>query len=161
MFGKRNRNNTTIIGRGARFFGTLELEGAAYIEGRCEGTLRAQGPLSVGSSGSVVGELMGNVVSIAGHVEGTVVAEQTLHVFKNGSVKGDAYYGRLQVDSGGVIDGQTHQGPRTVAEAVSQSVPSLEDGCVEQTGVIEAKVRPISVRPPMSDARSSIAAGRR
>ncbi len=142
MFGHRNDHNTTIIGRGARFVGTLELEGAVHIEGRCEGVVRAQGSLSVGPHGSVVGEVAGNVVRIAGRVEGTAIAQQTLYVLKNGGMKGDAYYGKLQVDCGGVIDGRTHQGPPAV---------DAEAGPVEQTGVIEARVKTPSAAPATAE----------
>ena len=62
MFGKRsNQTNTTIIGQGSRFVGTLELEGAAHIEGQCEGTIRAENQLTIGPHGTVSGELGGRV----------------------------------------------------------------------------------------------------
>ena len=147
MFGKQSGSSTTIIGRGARFVGTLDLEGAVHIEGRCEGTVRAQGHLSVGPRGSVVGELAGRMVTIAGQVEGTVVAQETLHVLKTGGMKGDAYYGRLKVDCGGVIDGRTHQGP-----------PPAEEAAVEQTGVIDARPKPPSVYPLHGEGGKSSAA---
>ncbi|MBN1610105.1 MAG: polymer-forming cytoskeletal protein [Polyangiaceae bacterium] len=161
MFGKGNNGSTTIIGRGARFVGTLELEGAAYVEGRCEGTVRAKGELSVGPQGSVFGELVGKVVLIAGQVEGTVIAQERLHVFKTGSLKGDAYYGRLQVDSGGVIDGQSHQGARVAGELGPHVAESFEEPPTEQAGVADTRVRPISVRPAGAESRNSVAAGRR
>ena len=161
MFGKANSGSTTIIGRGARFVGTLELEGAAYIEGRCEGTVRAQGELSVGPHGSVLGELAGKVVLVAGQVEGTIVAQENLHLFKTGSLKGDAYYGRLQVDYGGVIDGQSHQGARVAGELGPYVAESLEGSSSEPTGVTDTRVRPISVRPAGTESRNSVAAGRR
>ena len=147
MFGKQSGSSTTIIGRGARFVGTLELQGAVHVEGHCEGTLRAHGQLSVGPHGSVVGELAGQTVMVAGQVEGTVVAQETLHVLKTGGVKGDAYYGRLRVDGGGVIDGRTRQGP-----------PPVDDGGVEQTGVIDARPKPPSVRPLNAESGKSSAA---
>ena len=154
MFGKSKSSNTTIIGRGARFVGTLELEGAIHIEGRCEGTIRARGHLSVGTQGSVVGELAGNQVAIAGKVEGTVVAKETLHVLPTGALQGDVFYGRLQVDYGGVMDGRSHQGaPAAEADspADGREVP------VEQTGVIEARIKPTSVRPMAADGGRSSA----
>lgn len=113
MFNKGNHasGNTTIIGRGARFTGTLELEGEIHIEGQCEGIIRAKAGISIGSQGSMSGELSGGAVVIAGRAEGTIVAKETLHVLKSGNLRGDIYYGQLMVDPGGVIDGTSHLGP--------------------------------------------------
>lgn len=123
MFSKRNTSvgNTTIIGSGARFKGTLELEGEVHIEGQCEGTIRARAALSVGAQGSVIGELHGGTVVVAGRVEGKVIAKETLRVLKSGNLRGEIYYGQLEVDSGGVIDGTTHQGAPPPLEASDSS----------------------------------------
>lgn len=165
MFGKsNNQGNTTIIGRGARFRGTLELEGDVHIEGQCEGTIRAQAQLSVGPQGSVVGELSGAVVVIAGKVEGTAIAKETLHVLKNGSLQGDVYYGRLQVDSGGVLDGASHQGPPpsmlTAGSLPPESRELVEDGTYDEGSVLQARPKLASVAPG-AEARRSSAPGRR
>ena len=158
MFGKRSSNtNTTVIGQGSRFIGTLELEGAAHIEGQCEGTIRAGSQLSVGSHGTVSGELQGRVVVIAGRVEGTVMADETLHVLKNGSVLGDVYYGKLQVDSGGVIDGSSHQGPRPESAAHN----GAEQARFDDSGLIDARAKLSSVRPAAAEVRRSNAPGAR
>jgi len=159
MFGKRSSSSTTVIGRGARFVGTLELEGPVHIEGNCEGAIRAQGELSIGPHGSVIGEVTGNVVTIAGRVEGTVVATQSLHVLPTGGLKGDVYYGRLQVDSGGVIDGQSHQGaPPPALGAGEQDAEYIAD---EESGVVAKQLQPTSVFPAIGTAGGANAAGLR
>lgn len=144
MFGKQKQQNSTIIGRGARFSGTLELEGAVHIEGACEGVIRAQGPLSVGPHGSMVGDLIASFVAVAGRVEGTVVAHEVLHVLRSGGVKGEVYYGRLQVDPGGTIAGRSFQGaPPEVATAPAALPPAseLEDAELEETRDEESGVK--------------------
>ena len=165
MFGKRSNNtssNTTIIGRGARFTGTLELEGDVHIEGQCDGIIRAQAQLSVGPHGSVTGEISGSVVVIAGRVEGTAVAKETLHVVKSGSLQGDVFYGRLQVDSGGVMDGSTHHGPppSMLTGSVAPDAPrELEEGSYDESRVFESRPKLSSVAP--TEGRRSNAPGRR
>lgn len=153
--------NTTLIGRGARFTGTLEVEGNVHIEGQCEGTIRAQSQLSVGPNGSATGELSGAAVLIAGRVEGTISAKDTLHVLRTGNLKGEIFYGQLQVDSGGVIDGSTHQGPLPAQLPASPAVPALpavSEGVEEQSHIIDTKAKPSSLAPP---APRSSAPGRR
>ena len=159
MFGKRSSNSTTVIGRGARFVGTLELEGPIHIEGNCEGAIRAQGELSIGPQGSVLGEVTGNVVTIAGRVEGTVVANQSLRVLPTGGLKGDVYYGRLQVDSGGIIDGRSHQG--SPPPALGAGEPESEYLVEEQSGVVETRPQPTSVFPVVGETGGANAAGLR
>lgn len=168
MFGKHNNhssnsNNTTIIGRGAHFSGTLELEGDVHIEGQCEGTIRAQTQLSIGPHGSVTGEISGGVVVIAGRIEGTAIAKETMHVLNTGSLQGDVFYGRLQVDPGGVIDGRTHQGaPLAVlpASVTSESAAELEDDSHDESLVIDTRSKPSSVAPRAAEVARSNAPGR-
>jgi cytoskeletal protein CcmA (bactofilin family) len=145
MFNKSSQSsgNTTIIGRGARFTGTLELEGEIHIEGQCEGTVRANAGIAIGSQGSMRGELSGGAVLIAGRAEGTIVAKETLHVLKSGSLRGDIYYGQLMVDPGGVIDGTSHQGaPPPMLEAADAAQSSATAG---ESSVFDT--RPRSVAP--------------
>src|SRR5512133_499365 len=164
MFKSKQANlngNTTLIGRGARFTGTLEIEGSVHIEGQCEGTIRAQSQLSIGPNGTATGELSGSTVVIAGRVEGTVSAKETLHVLKTGSLRGEVFYGQLQVDSGGVIDGRTHQGPlpaQLAAGSAPQVAPELPDGLEEQSHIIDTRPKLSSFAPP---AARSNAPGKR
>jgi cytoskeletal protein CcmA (bactofilin family) len=157
MFSKRS-DNTTIIGRGARFNGTLELDGAVHIEGQCEGSIRAKGQLSVGANGSAVGELMGSTVLVAGRVEGTVIANEVLHVLPTGNLKGEAFYQRLQVDGGGVIDGSSHQRPLAGSVLALEAGHDPADASAERTGVVESRIK--SVRPLAAEGMRSDAQGR-
>jgi cytoskeletal protein CcmA (bactofilin family) len=167
MFSKHSNhssNNTTIIGRGARLKGTLDLEGDVHIEGQCQGAIRAQTQLSIGQDGSVTGELSGDVVVIAGRVEGTAIAKETLHVLSTGSVQGDVFYGRLQVDPGGVIDGRTHQGvpPGALTTSLaSEAGREIEEDSHEDSVVINTRSKPSSVAPAVAEVARSNAPGRR
>jgi cytoskeletal protein CcmA (bactofilin family) len=159
MFSKRT-DNTTIIGRGARFNGTLELEGAVHIEGQCEGSIRAKGQLSVGANGSALGELAGSTVLVAGRVEGTVIASEVLHVLPTGNLKGEAFYQRLQVDPGGIIDGSSHQGPRAGSMLALEAGQDAVEAPMERTGVVETRIKGNSVRPLAPEGMRSDAQGR-
>lgn len=149
MFNKSNHSSgsTTVIGRGARFTGSLELEGEIHIEGQCEGTIRAKAGISIGSQGSMSGELSGGAVVIAGRAEGTIAAKETLHVLKSGNLRGDIYYGQLMVDPGGVIDGTSHQGtppPMLVSGVLDAAQNSAPEG---ESSVFDTRSQPRSVAP--------------
>lgn len=155
MFSKKTpRGNTTIIGKGAQFTGTLVLDGPIVVEGHCEGSIRTNGELSVGPDGSVDGELVGNTVAIAGRVQGTLVAKEALVVLSSGHVEGEVYYGKLKVDTGGIIDGISHQGSRSEARVD----PGL--AADEESGVVRAPERSVSAFPAAGGARAVRASAR-
>lgn len=104
---KKKSSQFTVIAAGTRLEGTLRLEGGAQIEGQIDGRVIAQGPVSIGPEGHVVGEVVGDEVAIGGTVEGSVTARGTLHMVKGGRLEGEARYADLQVDRGAVIDGRT------------------------------------------------------
>ncbi len=108
MFGKRQQRSATvtIIAQGSIVEGTLRVKGVVQIDGTVEGTLIADGHVSVGPEGSIRGEVIADALSIGGRVEGSLQARGHLHVLSTGAVRGDARYTTLEVDRGGVMDGR-------------------------------------------------------
>jgi len=108
MFGKRGRltaGSTTVIAAGSVVEGTLRVRGMVQIDGTIDGTLIAEGHVSVGPEGRIVGEVSADELTVSGKVEGIILARNHLHVLASGSVRGDARYTSLQVERGGVMDG--------------------------------------------------------
>ena len=136
MFGSKNAKATTVVAREANFEGCLELAGSAHVEGGFKGTLRAGGELSVGPDGAVEGALTAETMVIAGRVRGTVVATKHLHILSSGRVDGRIYYQALQVDRGGAVSGEVHQGDPTALDAAPET-PQDE----EQSGLSPAAPR--------------------
>jgi cytoskeletal protein CcmA (bactofilin family) len=99
------------------------------VDGQIDGTLIAEGHVSVGPSGSIVGEVIADQLAVGGRVEGKVNVREHLHIAPGGSARGDVRYGTLQVDRGGVIDGSTLHGEagstnaEMVSEVTSESSP--------------------------------------
>ena len=136
MFGSKNTKGTTVVAREANFEGSLELTGSAHIEGGFKGTLRAGTELSVGPEGAVEGALTADTMVIAGRVHGTVVALRHLHILSGGRVDGRVYYQALQIDRGGALTGEVHQGdPNEIEQAGSDADHD------EQSGVSPAAPR--------------------
>ncbi len=86
--------------------GTLRVKGMLQLDGTIQGTLIAEGHVSVGPDGKVLGDVQADNLSIAGRIEGTVNARGHLHVLASGVVQGGARYASLEVDRGGVMDGR-------------------------------------------------------
>ncbi len=108
MFGKRQQaaQAITVIASGSVIEGTLRVKGMLQLDGTVQGTLIAEGHVSVGPEGKILGDVTGDNLSIAGRIEGTVNARGHLHVLATGVVQGGARYASLEVDRGGVMDGR-------------------------------------------------------
>jgi cytoskeletal protein CcmA (bactofilin family) len=107
MFGKRQSANAiTVIAAGSSVVGTLRVKGIVQVDGSIEGTLIAEGHVSVGPEGRIAGDVTADELSVGGHIEGTLFAKGHLHVLATGRVRGEARYTTLEVDRGGVMDGR-------------------------------------------------------
>jgi cytoskeletal protein CcmA (bactofilin family) len=117
MFGNKSKTKAatepTVIGRGTLIEGTVRVSGRVQVDGNIDGTLIAEGPVSVGPSGSIIGEVVAHELAVGGRVEGKVNVREHLHVAPDGVCRGDVRYGSLQVDRGGVLDGSTAHGEDT------------------------------------------------
>ncbi len=121
VFGRKRdgASGTTVVGQGAVIEGSLESEEDIHVEGRISGSVASAGAVSIGAAGAVIGSVRAETVTIGGRVEGTVTATCCLHMLSTGCIQGDALYGSLEVDRGGVIEGQTT--PLTGSQAVPEA----------------------------------------
>jgi cytoskeletal protein CcmA (bactofilin family) len=132
MFGKAkgSSNAVTVIAAGSVVIGTLRVKGIVQVDGTIEGTLSAEGHVSVGPEGAILGEVVADELSVGGRVEGTIQARGHLHVLTSGRVSGDARYTTLEVDRGGVMDGRaSHVDAKE--KGAGARVESLEDAAAE------------------------------
>ena len=117
MFGSKNKTSAstepTVIGRGTVIEGTVRVSGRVQVDGQIDGSLIAEGHVSVGPHGSILGEVVAHELAVGGRVEGKVSVRENLHIAPQGVCRGDVRYGSLQVDRGGVLDGSTAHGEGT------------------------------------------------
>lgn len=116
MFGSKatkKATEPTVIGQGTVIEGTIRVAGRVQVDGQIDGSLFAEGHVSVGPTGSILGEVVAAELAVGGRVEGKVNVRDNLHIAPGGTARGEVRYGSLQVDRGGVIDGSTLQGEDT------------------------------------------------
>jgi cytoskeletal protein CcmA (bactofilin family) len=99
-------STTTVIGSGAVIEGSIRAQGSVRVEGVINGVLIVEGRAAIADSGAVVGDVLADELSIAGRLDGNTSVRDHLHVARTGSLYGDARYGTLQVDRGGVLVGR-------------------------------------------------------
>jgi cytoskeletal protein CcmA (bactofilin family) len=111
--GKSTYSATTLIAKGTTLRGDLTFSGAIYLEGRIEGTLRAEGTdacLTLSDQGSVVGEIHAPRVVLNGEVKGDVHASERLELAEAARIDGNIYYKVLEMAAGAQINGKmVHQ----------------------------------------------------
>ena len=116
MFGSKatkKATEPTVIGQGTVIEGTIRVSGRVQVDGQIDGSLIAEGHVSVGPTGTILGEVVAAELAVGGRVEGKVNVRDNLHIAPGGITRGEVRYGSLQVDRGGVIDGSTLQGEDT------------------------------------------------
>lgn len=94
----------TLIGAGSRVAGTVRANGSLQIDGEVEGHVFAQGQVSIGPRGSVIGELTASELVVGGRIEGTVRVQGSVHVVNGGVAIGVLQYSGIQVDRGGTLE---------------------------------------------------------
>jgi cytoskeletal protein CcmA (bactofilin family) len=111
--GKSTYGATTLIAKGTTIRGDLTFSGAIYLEGRIEGTLRADGIdacLTLSDQGTVVGEIHAPRVVLNGEVKGDVHAAERLELAEAARIEGNIYYKVLEMAAGAQINGKmVHQ----------------------------------------------------
>jgi cytoskeletal protein CcmA (bactofilin family) len=130
MFGGKRQQATgsiTVIAAGSVVEGTLRVKGMLQLDGTIQGNLIADGHVSVGPDGKILGDVTADDLSIAGRVEGTVNARNHLHVLAKGVVQGGARYASLEVDRGGIMDGRASRLDEKASAAVANDVEMISD----------------------------------
>lgn len=100
----------SIVGPGMRVSGDCSTEGTLRVEGRVEGTVRAEKAVVVGSDGVVVGDIHTQDAVIAGRVEGSIAAKSRVELQSGSRVQGDIRSRRVKLDEGGFVDGRIEMG---------------------------------------------------
>ena len=92
------------IGEGVKVVGQLVVPGLAVINGTLQGELQAD-ELLVGPKGSLSGQVRVRTADIHGSTHETLEASEFLCVRGTGRVNGQARYGEIEIEKGGVIRG--------------------------------------------------------
>jgi cytoskeletal protein CcmA (bactofilin family) len=115
------------IGEGVKVVGQLVVPGLAVINGTLQGELQAD-ELLVGPKGSLSGQVRVRTADIHGTTHETLEASEFLCVRGTGRVNGQARYGEIEIEKGGVIRGAISPvGESIQPVALPPSVPAPAD----------------------------------
>ena len=100
----------SIIGPGMHIVGDCDTTDTVRIEGRIEGSVRAEKAVVIGKGGHVTGDIQTQDAVIAGTVRGALDVDSRLELQATCLVDGEIRATRLKLDEGGVVNGNVSIG---------------------------------------------------
>ena len=97
-------SSTTIISKGTKVKGDLEVNNKLHIEGEIEGNIICKNNVSVGKGGKIKGELVAKELILNGELIGKVDADK-IEIEKEGKLFGDILVKDFVIAAGGVFQG--------------------------------------------------------
>ena len=114
--GDKSSEGALFIGAGVELKGDVDVPGAASVDGKFEGTLKAK-TLIVGQTGHVSGQIDVETAEIRGMVDDHLTVKSRLVLRASGSLSGTISYSKIMVEEGGTISGTIEMMARGAVEA--------------------------------------------
>ena len=104
-----------VIDAGIEILGCLQTDGEVQIDGQIKGDVRCT-HLTVGKTGTVIGDISGKEVVVRGKVKGAIRAERVI-IQDGAHVESDICHDKLAVEEGAYFKGTSaHNEPREIEE---------------------------------------------
>src|ERR1700692_46015 len=105
----------SILGPTLRFRGELSAQEDLIIQGSVEGSITHTQSLTVGTDGSMKGDIRARVIVVAGKVEGELFATESVSIRATAKVKGNVFAPRVGISEGAFFQGQIEMQPSGAA----------------------------------------------
>lgn len=112
-----------MIGPDMKIRGGVKCEGAIRVLGKIGGPVSTSGPVVVGKSGRIDGDVEAAEAVVAGTVMGSIVGARRVELRETGRIKGDIQTERMKMDEGAQFEGHLRLG-KTASDAAAGS-PTL------------------------------------
>jgi len=114
-----------VLGASSSVRGDLKAERGFRIDGKVDGNVETAGPVVIGETGHIRGNVQGTDVIVVGRVDGNITASGHLDIGAKGKVVGDVTAKSMRIETGGVFRGTSFMGesdPPAPAVATSEAV---------------------------------------
>jgi cytoskeletal protein CcmA (bactofilin family) len=105
----------SVLGPTLRFRGELSAQEDLIIQGSVEGSITHTQSLTVGTDGSMKGDIRARVIVIDGKVEGDMYATESVNIRATAKVKGNVFAPRVGITEGAFFQGQIEMQPSGAA----------------------------------------------
>jgi cytoskeletal protein CcmA (bactofilin family) len=105
----------SVLGPTLRFRGELSAQEDLIVQGSVEGSITHTQSLTVGTDGSMKGDIRARVIVIDGKVEGDLYATESVSIRATAKVKGNVFAPRVGIHDGAFFQGQIDMQPSGAA----------------------------------------------
>jgi cytoskeletal protein CcmA (bactofilin family) len=129
----------SVLGPTLRFRGELSAQEDLIIQGSVEGSITHTQSLTVGTDGTMKGDIRARVIVIDGKVEGDMYATESVNIRATAKVKGNVFAPRVGITEGAFFQGQIEMQPSGAAVQEHSArlrqaavAPAMEPAAVDQ-----------------------------
>lgn len=115
-----------VLGPTLRFKGELSAEEDFILQGRIEGSINHTQSVTIGTDGSVVGNIHARVVVVDGSVEGDLHGSESVVVHETGKVSGNIFAPRVGLVDGAVFNGRIDMSGAGASQSASAAKKRVE-----------------------------------
>jgi cytoskeletal protein CcmA (bactofilin family) len=105
----------SVLGPTLRFRGELSAQEDLIIQGSVEGSITHTQSLTVGTDGTMKGDIRARVIVVDGKVEGDLYATESVSIRATAKVKGNVFAPRVGITEGAFFQGQVEMQPSGAA----------------------------------------------
>ena len=132
----------SVLGPTLKFRGELSAQEDLIIQGSVEGSITHTQSLTVGTDGTMKGDIRARVIVVDGKVDGDLYATESVNIRATAKVKGNVFAPRVGIVDGAFFQGQIEMQPSGAAvqehsarlrqAAMTTSTPPLEAPAVDK-----------------------------
>ncbi len=130
----------SVLGPTLRFRGELSAQEDLIIQGSVEGSITHTQNLTVGTDGSMKGDIRARVIVVDGKVDGDLYATESVNIRATAKVKGNVFAPRVGITEGAFFQGQVEMQPSGAAvqehsarlRQAAMATPPMESAAVDQ-----------------------------
>jgi cytoskeletal protein CcmA (bactofilin family) len=105
----------SVLGPTLRFRGELSAQEDLIVQGSVEGSITHTQSLTIGTDGSMKGDIRARVIVIDGKVDGDLYATESVNIRATARVKGNVFAPRIAIQDGAFFQGQVEMQPSGAA----------------------------------------------
>jgi cytoskeletal protein CcmA (bactofilin family) len=105
----------SVLGPTLKFRGELSAQEDLIVQGSVEGSITHTQSLTIGTDGSMKGDIRARVIIVDGKVEGDLYATESVNIRVTAKVKGNVFAPRVGISEGAFFQGQIEMQPSGAA----------------------------------------------
>jgi cytoskeletal protein CcmA (bactofilin family) len=105
----------SVLGPTLRFRGELSAQEDLIVQGSVDGSITHTQSLTIGTDGSMKGDIRARIIVIDGKVEGDLYATESVNIRATAKVKGNVFAPRVGISEGAFFQGQIEMQPSGAA----------------------------------------------